>query len=49
MSALDLILVVMLISWLGGLSFNVGGGLIHTLLVVALVVLIVRLVQGRAP
>jgi hypothetical protein len=49
MSALDLVLVILLISWLGGFSMNVGGGLIHTLLVVALIVLIVRLVQGRAP
>jgi hypothetical protein len=30
-----------------GLGFGVGGNLIHILLVVALVVLIVNLIQGR--
>lgn len=49
MSALDILIVILLLSWLGGFSLHVGGGLIHTLLVVALVVLIVRLLQGRAP
>lgn len=49
MSALDLLIVILLLSWLGGFSLHVGGGLIHALLVVALVVLIVRLLQGRAP
>jgi len=41
------ILVVLLILWLLGFSLNVGGGLIHLLLVVALVVLIFNLVTGR--
>lgn len=49
MSVLDLLIVILLIAWLGGFSFHVGGGLIHALLVVALVVLIARLLQGRAP
>lgn len=41
------ILVVLLICWLLGFSLHVGGGLIHLLLVVALVVLIFNLVTGR--
>ncbi|HVT45649.1 MAG TPA: lmo0937 family membrane protein [Thermoanaerobaculia bacterium] len=41
------ILVILLILWLLGFSFNVGGGLIHILLVIALIVLIVRLASGR--
>ena len=41
------ILVVMLVLWLLGFSFHVGGGLIHLLLVVAVVVLIVNLLSGR--
>lgn len=48
MSLLDLLLIILIVSWLGGLSMRVGGGLIHGLLVIALVVLILRLLQGRA-
>ena len=43
MSVLDIILVILLISWLGGFGFHIGGNLIHILLVVALVVLVLRL------
>jgi len=41
------IIVIMGILWLLGLSFNVGGGLIHLLLVVAVVVLVFNLLSGR--
>ncbi len=41
------LLVVLLILWLLGFSFSVGGGLIHLLLVVALVVLLFQLITGR--
>ena len=41
------IFVILGILWLMGFSLNVGGGLIHLLLVVALVVLVVNLVTGR--
>jgi hypothetical protein len=41
------ILVILLVMWALGLGFSVGGNLIHILLVVALVVLIVNLLQGR--
>jgi hypothetical protein len=41
------ILVVLLILWLLGFSLHVGGGLIHLLLVVGLIVLIVNLLGGR--
>jgi len=41
------ILVVVLILWLLGFSFHVAGGLIHILLVVALVILIFNLLSGR--
>ena len=40
--------VVLLILWaLGFVAFHVTSGLIHILLVIALVVIVVRLVQGR--
>ena len=40
------IFVIMLIMWLLGFSLHVGGGLIHLLLVVAVVVLVFNLVTG---
>lgn len=41
------ILVILLIMWALGFTFHVAGGLIHLILVVALVVLILQLVTGR--
>jgi hypothetical protein len=41
------ILVILLILWLLGFLGHIGGGLIHILLVVALIVLIYNLVAGR--
>jgi len=43
------ILVVFILLWLLGFSLQIGGGLVHLLLVVALVVLIVNLVTRRRP
>jgi uncharacterized membrane protein len=47
MTMLWTIFVVLGILWLLGFSLHVGGGLIHLLLVVALVVLVINLVSGR--
>ena len=41
------ILVVLLILWLLGFSFHVGGALVHLLLVIAVVVLVFNLISGR--
>ena len=41
------LLLVLLIMWALGLGFGVAGNLIHILLVVAVVVLIINLLQGR--
>lgn len=41
------IFVVLLILWLLGFSLHIGGGLIHLLLIVGLVVLVINLVGGR--
>jgi Family of unknown function (DUF5670) len=41
------IVVLLLILWLLGFSFSVGGSLIHLLLVVALVVFVFNLLSGR--
>jgi len=41
------IVVVLFILWLLGFSFQIGGGLIHLLLVIAVVLLIFNLLSGR--
>ncbi|HEX8170856.1 MAG TPA: lmo0937 family membrane protein [Thermoanaerobaculia bacterium] len=42
-----LIIIILIILWLAGFTMHVGGGLIHLLLVIALIVLIIRLATGR--
>jgi hypothetical protein len=44
---LETIIVLLVLMWLLGFSFHVAGGLIHLLLVIAVVVLLVRIIQGR--
>jgi hypothetical protein len=46
---LTTIAIVLLVLWLLGLVGNVGGSLIHLLLVVAVIVFLVRVIQGRRP
>jgi hypothetical protein len=41
------IFVVLVILWLLGFSLHIAGGLIHLLLVVALVILVINLLSGR--
>jgi Family of unknown function (DUF5670) len=41
------VIVVLLILWLLGFSLHIGGGLIHILLVVGLVMLVINLLSGR--
>ena len=41
------VFVVLLVLWLLGFSLHIGGGLIHLLLVVGLVVLVINLMSGR--
>ena len=41
------IFVVLLVMWLLGFGFHVGGGLIHLLLVCAVIVLLWNLLTGR--
>ncbi|VXB06878.1 conserved hypothetical protein [Arthrobacter sp. 9AX] len=42
------IAIAIAVLWLLGLLTNIGGGLIHILLVVAVIVLIVHFIQGRS-
>jgi hypothetical protein len=42
--------VVLVILWaLGFLAFHVGGGIIHLLLVIAIIAVLLRVIQGRRP
>jgi hypothetical protein len=41
------IVAILLLLWVLGLAFEVASGLIHILLVVALVVIVFRLISGR--
>jgi hypothetical protein len=41
------ILVILVILWLLGFALKIGGGLIHLVLVIAVIHLIVQLITGR--
>jgi hypothetical protein len=41
------IVAILIILWLLGFSLHVAGGLVHILLVIALVVIVINLLQGR--
>jgi uncharacterized membrane protein (DUF485 family) len=48
LSSFLVVFIVLLVAWaLGWLAFHVAGGLIHILLVVAIISLIVHFVRGR--
>lgn len=47
MGILDIIIAILVISWLGGFAFHVGGDLIHALLVIAVIVFILRMLGVR--
>lgn len=46
-SLLWTIIVILFVLWLIGLVAHIGGGLIHILLVIAVIVLIINLITGR--
>jgi hypothetical protein len=41
------IIVVLFVLWLLGFAIHIGGGLIHLLLVIALVLLVFNIITGR--
>jgi len=41
------IVVILVILWLLGFTLHIAGGLIHALLVIALVVIVFNLITGR--
>jgi len=42
------IAVILVVLWLLGVVIHIGGGLIHLLLVIAIIVVLVRLFTGRS-
>lgn len=47
MDLLTILIIVLVVLWLGGFAFHIAGGLIHILIVIAVILLIIRLVTGR--
>jgi hypothetical protein len=41
------VLIILLVLWALGFGFHIAGGLIHILLVIALIVLVFNLISGR--
>jgi hypothetical protein len=41
------IFVILVVLWLLGFTLHIGGGLIHILIVIAVIVLIFNLISGR--
>ena len=41
------IAVILIVLWLLGFAIHIGGGLIHLLLVVAVIVIVFQLITGR--
>lgn len=48
MGLIEIIAIVLLILWLGGFALHIGGGLIHILLVAAIVVFLFRFLRRTA-
>lgn len=48
MGIIEIIAIVLLIMWLGGFALNVGGSMVHVLLVLAIVVYLARYFRHRA-
>ena len=47
MNLIWLIVIVLVILWLAGFAMNVGGGIVHILLVIALILVVYRLATGK--
>lgn len=43
MGLLDIVIFILIVFWLGGFLLHIGGGIIHLLLVIAVIVFIARM------
>lgn len=48
MGIIEIVAIILLVMWFGGLSLNIAGGFIHILLVIAIIVFLLRVIKGRA-
>jgi len=48
MGLIEIIAIILFVLWLGGFALNIGGGLIHILLVLAIVVFLLRFIRGNS-
>ena len=48
MGIIEILAIILLVMWLGGFALNIGGGLIHILLVLAIVVFLLRFIRGNS-
>lgn len=46
MGIVEIIAIVLIVMWAGGFALNIAGGLIHVLLVIAIVVFLLRFIRG---
>jgi hypothetical protein len=44
MGIFEIIAIILIVMWLGGFAFHIGGGLIHLLLVIAVIVFLLRFI-----
>ena len=49
MDVLWIIVIVLVVLWVAGMGFAIGGNLIHLLLLIAAIIVIYRLITGRKP
>jgi len=47
MSLLEIIALILVVMWLGGFTMHIAGGLIHLLLVVAVVLFLMRFIRRQ--
>lgn len=43
MGMLDIIILILLVLWLGGFFLHIAGGLIHILIIIAIVLFVIRI------
>lgn len=48
MGIIEIIAIILVLAWLGGFALNIGGGLIHLLLVLAIIVFLLRFIRGNS-
>jgi hypothetical protein len=48
MGIIEIIAIVLLLMWIGGFSMHIAGGLIHFLLVLAIIVFLLRFIRKEA-